>query len=373
MDMFTKILSVDDNAQNRKVIELALKDCFDVVSSDGNEPFLALVSTEQPKIILLDIMLENKSGFDLCKQLRDSDENNNIIVIFVSALSSLDDKLTAYACGADDYICKPINVVELCEKLKVVELRINEKNQLTEQCKQASQVAFTSMKNASELGLLINFFTDSLRVFSTDELFEKITDFFTQFELGFSLEFRIEQAHVQYPKDIISTLEIEILELGRTAQRIVSFGNNILFNSPWCSILVKHIPMEDESLIGRLRDHFAILLSIIDSRLMFIDSENKRVKERTLALESLSQALSSNFNEIKQGILDQESALLTLVSELTTNMDQKTITMGLSEDQEADLVGLFEDTKEKFVEVIGSSVQIDNKLRNINRLLLNVN
>jgi len=372
MEVKTKILSVDDNAQNRKVIELALEKQFDVVSSDGNDPFVELVSVEQPKIILLDIMLEGKTGFDLCKSLRDSDENSDIVVIFVSALHSIEDKLKAYAMGGDDYICKPVDIFELNEKLKGIEKRISNKEQLSEQCKQASNVAFTLMKNASELGLLISFFTDSLHISSTDELYQKIVGFFEQFDIKFSLEFRLDNKHIHFPLNINSTLESEILELGRSAPRIVTFGNNILFNSPWCSILVKHLPVDDDDFVGRVRDHFAILLSIVDSRLMYIDSENKRKNERENALTSLSTALAKNFGEIKQSILTQENDLLKLLSELTMNMDQKTLALGLSEEQEVELTALFEETKEQFLEVIGTSVMVDNKLRDITQLLSNI-
>lgn len=372
MDKKTKVLSVDDNAQNRKVIELGLKDHFDVVSTDGNEPFIDLVIKEQPKIILLDIMLEGKSGFDLCKELKDTYDHDDIIIIFVSALTTVKDKLIAYANGGDDYICKPVDLVELNQKLKGVEKRIIEKEQLASQCSQASQVAFTSMKNASELGSLITFFTDSINISTLDELFQKISEFFTEFDLNFSLEFRVNNKTYIYPISIDSSLEREVLQLGSSAKRILTVGRNILFNSQWCSILIKCIPENDEALVGRIRDHIAILLSIIDSRLMFIDSEQKRTNERAMALESLSSSLSDNFSEIKKEIQTQEQDLLRLFSELIVKMSTKSISMGLSEDQESELVGLFEETKDQFYYAMNSAVSIDGKLRNINRLLENV-
>jgi len=373
MENKTRVLSVDDNLQNRRVIELALKDEFDVISSDGNSPFVALVSDTQPKIILLDIMLEGKTGFDLCSELRDSIDCPDTYVVFVSALTSVSDKLIAYASGGDDYICKPINIEELQKKLKAIEKRINDKEQIEAQCTNASNIAFTSMKQASELGMLITFFNDSLEISSEERLYTLIADFFNQFEVNFSLEFRLENNTTQYPLNTLTPLELEILELGRSGQRIVNFGNNILFNSKWCSILIKHIAMDDESYIGRIRDNFAILLSIIDSRLMLIDSENKRINERAKALESISKALAINFSDIKESILSQENELLKLLSELTLNLDHKSISMGLSEDQESELTGFFEETKDKFYDAIGASVSIDNNLHNINRLLLKVN
>lgn len=373
MENKTRVLSIDDNLQNRRVIELALQEHFDVISSDGNSPFVELVSDTQPKIILLDIMLEGKTGFDLCSELRDSMDCPDTYVVFVSALTSVSDKLIAYASGGDDYICKPVNIEELQKKLKAIEKRISDKEQIVAQCTNASNIAFTSMKQASELGMLISFFNDSLEISTEEQLYTMIADFFNQFDVSFSLEFRLENETTQYPLNTLAPLELEILELGRSGQRIINFGNNILFNSKWCSILIKHISMDDEAFIGRIRDNFAILLSIIDSRLMLMDSENRRINERKKALESISKALAINFSDIKKSILSQESELLKLLSELTSNLDQKSISMGLTEEQESELTGFFEETKDKFFDAIGSSVAIENSLQNINRLLMKVN
>ena len=372
MENNTTVLSIDDNLQNRRVIELSLKDHFNVISSDGNRPIVELVEETNPKIILLDVMLEGKTGFDLCSQLRASDEGEDAFVIFVSALTSEQDKLTAYASGGDDYICKPIDVKELLQKLKAVEKRINDKNQLVNQCSHASKVAFTSMKQASELGSLINFFNDSIEISSTDELFILINDFFEQIEIKHSVEFRIENKYLHNTTNMISPLELEVLELGRSAQRIVNFGNNILLNSKWCSILVKHLPTDDEDFVGRIRDNIAILLSIIDSRLMLIDSESKRISERKKALKSLSNSIGVEFSDIKNALLSQETKLLSLLSELTINLEQKNISLVLNEEQESELRDFFDDTKDKFFDAIGTSVSIDNKLDKINRLLIEI-
>jgi len=102
---------------------------------------------------------------------------------------------------------------------------------------------------------------------------------------------------------------------------------------------------------------------------MFIESEYKTANAREKALENLNESLSIDFTEIKENVLAQEKELLTLLSDLTCNMDKKAISMGLSYEQETELVGLFEETKEQFQEAIGASVLIDNKLENVNRLL----
>jgi CheY-like chemotaxis protein len=365
----TKILSIDDNPQNIKIIERALRGDFDVISSDGNEPIMSLVANVQPDIILLDIMLENTTGYELCKQIKANDDNAEIIIIFVSALSSLSDKLDAYACGGDDYLCKPIDLTELKQKLSSLERRIQDKTQLIERCNYSSSVAFSSMKQASDLGNLITFFTDSVAMNAPDKLYAAITSYFNDLGIKCTAEFRLSQGPLQFPLTLTSSLEKEILELGRSAKGIITFGNNLLLNSPWCSLLVKHIPSDDQGEVGRMRDNVAILLSIIDNRLMLIDSEACRQGERDKALSSLRKALGSDFNKIQQAISSQEELMTSLIKNLSSELDQKILVLGLSEEQESELVTLIEDAQERLDDATGTSLLIEKQLYNINQIL----
>ena len=145
-----KILSVDDNPQNRNIMEIALSKQHDITSSDGTEPILALMEQHQPQVVLMDILLSNDlTGYDLVEQITQSGEYDDCEIIFISALTSSEDKLTAYVYGGDDYIAKPVDFKELNEKLKRVELRITERNNLKEMYYVASTTAFTSMQQAS--------------------------------------------------------------------------------------------------------------------------------------------------------------------------------------------------------------------------------
>lgn len=369
----TTILSIDDNPQNLALIEQALCKSFNVVSSDGNEPILKLVEQVQPSIILLDIMLEGKTGYDLCKELYESDDYLNVVVIFISALSSLEDKLMAYSCGGFDYICKPVDVVELIEKLKMIDKKIQHNQQLTQQVQFATKTAFTSMKQASELGYLINFFTETCGIASCEELFKKTSEFFQLFNVSCSVEFRIFTGQEQYPKNILSRLEAEILNLSRGANRIISLNNKMLVNSPWCSLLIKELPVDDEELMGRMRDHFAVLLSIIESRLIYLDSEQKRQFDRQHHVIKLKDGITDTFQFIKEQILQQETEMHQLISSLSTKTNTKMFSLGLDEDQENEINGFIDEAKEDLSQIMMASCDIDRALNKVNHLLQNLN
>ena len=295
-----KILSVDDNPQNLKLIQLSLEENFEILSCDGIEPIVDVLGRFKPDVILLDIMLGDKSGYDVCREIRQSNICPDVIVIFISSLSSLEDKITAYGAGGDDYVCKPIDLQELDRKLHSLQKRITQQQNLEEQYESASQAAFSSMQQSSELGMLIAFFTDTMEVSDCDTLFNAANTFVNQFGSQCALEFRLDDKIMQYPLEKMPELESEILELGRSAKRIITFGNNLLLNSKWCSLLIKKMPVNDEDLCGRLRDHYAILLGIIDSRLMLIESHMNREKEREKAVVDLIAALDKGFERIKR-------------------------------------------------------------------------
>jgi two-component system KDP operon response regulator KdpE len=111
----TRILLVEDDPNIVDLIRsnLAVRGYDVVVSTDG-ERALVLLDTERPDIVLLDLMLPDIDGFDLCRQVR---ERSNVGVIVVSARGGDRDKVAALNLGADDYMTKPFSIDELLARI----------------------------------------------------------------------------------------------------------------------------------------------------------------------------------------------------------------------------------------------------------------
>jgi len=92
---------------------LAVRGFDTVVSVDGRKA-LQLLETEDPDIVLLDLMLPEVDGFDLCRQIR---ERSPVAIIVVSARGGERDKVTALHMGADDYMTKPFSIEELLARI----------------------------------------------------------------------------------------------------------------------------------------------------------------------------------------------------------------------------------------------------------------
>ena len=114
-----KILVVEDEPSQREVLAYNLKaEGFLVISADDGEDALLLVEEEKPDVILLDWMMPNLSGIEVCRRLKSCNETRAIPIVMVSARSEEMDKVRGLEIGADDYLVKPYSVIELIARLR---------------------------------------------------------------------------------------------------------------------------------------------------------------------------------------------------------------------------------------------------------------
>jgi len=111
----TKVLIVEDDPNIVDLIRsnLTVRGFDTLVSTDGSKA-LTLLETQEPDIVLLDLMLPEADGFELCRQIR---ERSSVAIIVVSARGGERDKVTALNVGADDYMTKPFGIEELLARI----------------------------------------------------------------------------------------------------------------------------------------------------------------------------------------------------------------------------------------------------------------
>jgi two-component system alkaline phosphatase synthesis response regulator PhoP len=113
------VLVVDDNEQNLELMQAYLEDlgCPVRIATDGMEA-LESVEREQPDVVLLDVMMPRMSGFQACARLKGTPRTRDIPVIMVTALNEVGDVERAVECGADDFLTKPVNKLELLTRVR---------------------------------------------------------------------------------------------------------------------------------------------------------------------------------------------------------------------------------------------------------------
>lgn len=114
------ILIVDDQPDNIGVLyEFLSKRGFKTLVSYNGKSTLELLDHTLPDLILLDIRMEDMSGFEVCESINKMIKNNDIPIIFISALDDLHSKIQGFKCGAVDYVTKPIQKEEVLHRINI--------------------------------------------------------------------------------------------------------------------------------------------------------------------------------------------------------------------------------------------------------------
>src|SRR5580698_1501554 len=115
-----KIVLIEDDADLFALLKYNLeKEGFQLAGSQTGKGAIDLCRRERPDLILLDIMLPDSDGLDICKSIRQHPELAHIPVIFLTARASETDRIVGLELGANDYIVKPFFVRELIARIKI--------------------------------------------------------------------------------------------------------------------------------------------------------------------------------------------------------------------------------------------------------------
>ncbi len=126
--MTYKILTVDDNPINLKLITRALINSnYEIFNAKSGKQALELTHKVNPDLILLDVMMDDMDGYEVCKILKGQKETSQIPIIFLSAKNESVDKIRGLALGAVDYLTKPFDAEELNSRVQT-QLKINKNN-----------------------------------------------------------------------------------------------------------------------------------------------------------------------------------------------------------------------------------------------------
>ena len=188
--METNILVVDDEKEIAELVEIYLvSDGYKVFKAENAQEGFDILNKEDIHLVLLDIMMPGMDGMEMCRKIR---ETNNIPIIMLSAKSTDLDKIMGLGTGADDYVTKPFNPLELTARVKSQLRRYTQLNP-------NSAVKEAEKNEISIRGLVINkdnhkvtvydeeikltpiefdilylLASNPGKVFSTDEIFEKV-------------------------------------------------------------------------------------------------------------------------------------------------------------------------------------------------------
>ncbi len=119
--MAERILIVDDDVDSLKLIGLMLqRQGYEISAANSGSQALNKVVVEPPDLIILDVMMPDMDGYEVCRRLRADPKTQNIPIIMFTAKTLVDDKVAGFEAGADDYLTKPTHPAELASRVKAV-------------------------------------------------------------------------------------------------------------------------------------------------------------------------------------------------------------------------------------------------------------
>lgn len=178
-----KILVVDDEPSIRELVSMVLKrEGYEVAEASDGKSGLAMAEKNNPDLIILDLMLPDISGHDICKKVS---SNSNIPIIMLTAKNDIVDKVLGMELGADDYITKPFDNRELLVRVRALLRRTQNKETSSDTIKTGELTICLSEKTVfkgnkqitlspNEYQLLQLFAQNPQKVFTREELLLKV-------------------------------------------------------------------------------------------------------------------------------------------------------------------------------------------------------
>lgn len=279
------ILAVDDSPENLDLIKNILEPHYSVKVAPSGQLALHIARGQQPDLILLDIMLDDINGYDICHQLKSDDGTRNIPVIFLTAKRSEADEVQGFKIGGCDYITKPFSPAIVLARVKT-QIQLKAKTDLLE--KLASLDGLTEIPNRRAFdSALERQFNQAKRIASPLSLMILDIDNFKMFNdqyghpVGDECLRRVANAfisHTQRPEDLVARLggeEFAILlpntdNMGavmRAEQYRLAVENLKIHHANNSELPYVTVSVGVSTIIANAADHFSGLMQAADDAL----------------------------------------------------------------------------------------------------------
>lgn len=366
---------VEDDKISQKYIKRALEGTLDLHFASTGEEGENLIEDLNPDIILLDVELPDRNGYDICHKLRLKSEYLFTPIVFISGKTNLEERIKGYQAGGDDYITKPFETAELIAKIKAVIRQHEHKESLAQQFKEAQSTAIESMTGASELGLILQFFEKTYAINNFEQLATAVFSLLRALDLKSCLLFETEKESFFYCSDGDNKpIEQDIIKKLRNEPRFFDFGQRTQINYPVVACLVKNMPLDDPARYGRYKDVIPPILACANQKVLQLEME--------LLLQEHTMSFSESFKNIRatlDGLADEMRAGQedgsSLLNNLFMSLEEAMPRLGLDDDQEQYLMNSIEmkinEAMEKVQNYEAIQVTFDSLIRLLQHLVDN--
>ncbi len=355
----TKILLVDDDNDHIQLVQYLLKGRYELTVCQNGEEALVQFRHQIPDLVLLDVNMPGMDGYQVCRAIKEEDYEDDVAIIFVSGNDTVEERTKGYEAGGDDYIIKPFQVGEFRKKIDATARFQQSKKSLEAEQERARTVAFESMKEASQYGMVLQFIKDSFHQDSFQELIDALFRTLNQFSLDACLQVRLPEKTLctRAFNQPCSPIEIDLFEELKSKGRLYVFGGRMVVNDQHVSLLVKNLPLEDENQVGRLKDVLALVVEGFEARLMDLQRQD--------AILAVLERLDGTMDMVNSQFREYTHRNVEIMDELLMSMNESMHVLGLTEEQEQYYYGLVEKALTKLINNCDYGQSITDEMNNM--------
>lgn len=333
-----RILIVDDDPVAAGMLGISLATAgHEIVEVNSGEEALARLAEggdPLPDIVFLDIeMGMGIDGYETCRRLKAGDARD-LPVIFLSGHDELDDRLRAYDAGGDDFMAKPFVPDEVMRK---AETAIRHRRRLMATAGESHSsfnAAMTALTSLGESGITLKFSRGALGCRTQTGLAMLTIESMGAFGIECHVQIRVPGGTLTVtPLGRASPLEESVFEKMRSMGRIFSFKNRMIVNHDNISLLVTNMPVADDDLCGRIRDHAAMIAEAAD-----LAVDNIRLRTETIRradeLRRLADASRAAVEELRGTYRDLQVATRHELESMTHSIEGMYVSLALTDKQE---------------------------------------
>ncbi len=330
-----KVLIIDDDRFTQNVLHKSLFQRYEVRTADDGSSGIRLAREWHPDVILLDVEMPGRNGYEVCDDLKHAQETQDIPVVFLSSHSSVRERMLGFEVGGDDYLVKPCSKELLETKLDKITSFFSQKKALKLSATTAEKTALEAMSTSFELGKAVRYVERTFNVSSLEKLAISLMEVMSDLKLSVCVMFksRFGQFYYSSSSTIVAPLEMEILQMLHTEKRFMDFGCRTQINYPQVALLIKNMPLDDRAKYGRLKDTIPFLLGATDAKVRVLDAEQALVGQNQQLIEFIDR-LQNTLESVSSRLQQDQAEVGNIMTLLTTELSMQLHRMGLEADQE---------------------------------------
>lgn len=371
-----RILIVDDSPSELRILMELLKNTYAIVVATNGEQAIEMIKSDPSiELVLLDVMMPGKNGYETCNEMLA--HSPNLPIVFVSSNDSTEEILTGFDSGGVDYLTKPIDTDVVSRKVKVI---LNDRNKIIElqsENESSNEMVMSVITSAGHLGTVLGYLRAGLKIKTHEGLLSALFDVFDILNVDACVQLRTpNKDYTQSSNGAITPLELDLLARSIDMKgRFLERGSRYIVNFETVSVIIKNMPVDDVMVLGDLRDNLMMII------------EDTNALNEMLSAMATKQAPPKQFdanNDLLQSIAPlvdnaatlqkaQKNEIKNLIEDMGFAFEQAFMSADLSEQQQSELSSLVANQSSAFSQQLELGLDIEDILASVSEKLVNAN